>query len=454
MSSHRILQTYERQVSELLDTWFESGYTRHCMLPFDSNHTPERVAKLAASLFKRGGHALVDTNTGRVFQLLNLQTNELCQSETPVFFYKTVDHFFTQSGAANSETDSFFICDKSVLNLHPALEKYLNQIKPSPFVFDPSEQNKTIATVLQVINVVKTAPKKVIVIGGGVCCDVGALAGSLLEAQVHLIPSTLLSAVDAGIGGKSGVNHPKAGKNQIGRFVHLSSVSVITELFRTLTPSQVRQGVAEMVKHSFLAGTFAEWQASLLPLLESGEIFSFEPADLIELIQQNIAFKSKVVTLDPIDNDLRNLLNFGHTIAHLIEACQTSKSLTPPSPHSHSISHGIAVAVGMLALAEAQLIARKPEDFFHFLKKILSAEKVAFPIDLNLSSKASARHFLQQDKKRTNKESGMVRLIAPRYGAMSQLEKLGSRLQFMKDNTLEIKSDEFINLLKKSGIFV
>jgi 3-dehydroquinate synthase len=454
MNSFQILTNHARQVQDLLDGWLENGYTRNCSLPFNSIQTPEQVARLAASLFKRGGSSLNDTSSGNVVALNTPKAKELSQNETLVDIHKTVRSFFAQPIFNTNEGKSYFICDSSVLSAHPQLKSFLNSIRPLPFVFEPTEQCKNFATVLRILNSVEHPPQKVVVIGGGVCCDIGALVGSLLDAQVHLVPTTLLSAVDAGIGGKSGVNHPKAGKNQIGRFVSLNSVSIITELFQSLTPSQIRQGVAEMVKHSFLAGTFHHWQASLSYLINTREHIRFDHPDLIELLKQNISFKSSVVELDPFDKDIRNMLNFGHTIAHLIEATQADDAL--PLSHStrgHTISHGIAVAIGMLALAESKLMKRLPEDFFEFLKSLLLAENIVFPLEINFTDQESARQFLQQDKKRMNKDKTKVRLIVPSYGSLAQIKQIADRTQFMADHTREIETDEFIKALKNSRIF-
>ncbi|MEY2987383.1 MAG: hypothetical protein RJB13_904 [Pseudomonadota bacterium] len=454
MKDSQVLQLHEKQVVALLDSWFESNFTRKCALPFDSRQTPEQVAKLAASLFKRGGNSLTDIHTGTIYPPSAPQAKEQQQKKTPVYFQNSLSQFFAQPDPTNDEGESFFICDSAVLKFHPTIEKLLNQRNSIRFIFEPTEQNKNLATVLQILNSFQNSPKKVIVIGGGVCCDVGGVAGALLDTPVHLVPTTLLSAVDAGIGGKSGVNHSKAGKNQIGRFVSLASVSIIPELFRSLTLSQIRQGVAEIVKHSYLAGTFHHWQSYLSLLMLPKSQFSFEHSDVIELIKQNIAFKSSVVMLDPTDKDIRNILNFGHTVAHLIEASQ-ARGLSSFSHfnHAHPISHGVAVAIGMLALAESGLLISQPEGFQQFLRKILSAENITFPLELEFNSLESVRQILRQDKKRVNRENESVRLIVPRYGAMSQLERINDRKQFLKDNTLEIDTDELITLLKKIGIF-
>ena len=148
------------------------------------------------------------------------------------------------------------------------------------------------------------------------------------------------------------------------------------------------------------------------------------------------------------------MLNFGHTIAHLIEATQADDAL--PLSHStrgHTISHGIAVAIGMLALAESKLMKRLPEDFFEFLKSLLLAENIVFPLEINFTDQESARQFLQQDKKRMNKDKTKVRLIVPSYGSLAQIKQIADRTQFMADHTREIETDEFIKALKNSRIF-
>lgn len=454
MSSEFDFKTDGRELAELLDHWFENGYTRNCSLPFNSELTSLRIARVAASLFKRGAPSLTDTCTGKHYPLTELTPSKHAQHETPIFFHDTMSQFFTESHLFSHNGDSFFICDSSVLSAHPTLQSRLRQFVPNLFEFTPTEHNKSLQTLVNIIRSVKTQPKRVIVIGGGICCDIGGLAGSLMNAQVHLVPTTLLSAADAGVGGKTGVNHPKAGKNQIGRFISLASVSVITELFQSLSASQLRQGVAEIAKHSYLAGKFKDWQDVLTALIQLDDPISIHPPILSELLKQNIAFKSSVVALDPFDQNIRCMLNFGHTTAHLIEASQARSDTTCEASHkAPAISHGIAVAIGMFALSAARLIPSYPKEFFQFLGKLLQAEKITFPLNLNTVRDASVHDLLQQDKKKIDKKNDAVRLVVPNYGALQHPELIVDRLQFMTDNILEIDSDEFIALLIKSGVF-
>lgn len=439
------------ELGKLLDHWFERGFTRRCTLPYDSKVTQMHTALLAASLYKRGGDSLLDVNTGELTQLKHLHAPDTQSEKTSISLHSTLDSFFRNFDEIKS--GALAICDSAVIGAHPALLKKLKEHEIEFFIFHASEQSKNLISVQQILQSMKTTPTKVVVIGGGVCCDVGGLAGSLLNARVHLVPTTLLSAADAGIGGKTGVNHPKAGKNQIGRFIQLASVSIITELFRTLSASQIRQGVAEMAKHSYLAGSFYEWRSTLEELISAGPAFPFNQLKFTDLIEHNIQFKSSVVKLDPFDQSLRNMLNFGHTTAHLIEAIQSfDKEVNSPTRNTTSISHGIAVAIGMYALAESGLIAPEPPEFFQLLSRLLEVEKVTLPFICNLPSHDAAGQLLLHDKKKTNKEKDSVRLIAPRYGSMRYPERIEDPLQFMNENTLELGAGEFIRLLLSSGV--
>ncbi|HYC84050.1 MAG TPA: 3-dehydroquinate synthase family protein, partial [Chryseosolibacter sp.] len=171
-----------------------------------------------------------------------------------------------------------------------------------------------------------------IVVGGGVLGDMGGFCASTYKRGIDfiLIPTTLLSQVDASIGGKLGIDFNNY-KNHIGTF----QVPVLTILFSgfltTLPFHETRSGFAEIVKH-ILIDDAAMWDRLRMKSLEE------QPWDV--LIRHSVQFKLRVVTEDPRENGLRKILNAGHTIGHAIETHLLSSG--------RKIMHGEAVAAGLI----------------------------------------------------------------------------------------------------------
>lgn len=171
-------------------------------------------------------------------------------------------------------------------------------------------------------------------LGGGLVTDlVGFLAATYCRGvPVIYLPTTLLAMIDASMGGKTGVNTP-IGKNLIGTFTQPYAVCMDVSTLRTLPDSEWRNGVAEMIKHALIAdvGLFQQMQ-------RTANLSEFQQRkDLLDLIRQNCAIKKSIVVQDEHEQHMRQLLNFGHTIGHAIEALE-----------QYQIGHGEAVAIGML----------------------------------------------------------------------------------------------------------
>ena len=174
----------------------------------------------------------------------------------------------------------------------------------------------------------------VVAVGGGVVTDLaGYVAASFHRGTAYVnVATTLLAQVDAAVGGKTGVNLPE-GKNLVGAFWQPRAVLCDTEVLATLPPREWASGRGEMAKYAFLgglAGGGAEPDASLLDL----------PLD--EQVAHCVAIKAGVVTADEREGDLRMLLNYGHTLAHALEAT----AFDPGA--GWDLRHGEAVAVGLV----------------------------------------------------------------------------------------------------------
>ncbi|OYZ33819.1 MAG: 3-dehydroquinate synthase [Sulfuricurvum sp. 17-40-25] len=167
--------------------------------------------------------------------------------------------------------------------------------------------------------------------GGGVIGDMGGFASSLYNRGIDFIqiPTTLLSQVDASVGGKTGINN-KYGKNLIGAFHQPKAVHIDPSFLETLPAREFGAGVAEIVK---MAVTF---NAQFFKWLENNDLR--EGDNLIEAITQAVQTKARVVEADEKEQGLRAALNYGHTFGHVIEN----------ETRYETYLHGESVAIGMM----------------------------------------------------------------------------------------------------------
>ncbi len=312
--------------------------------------------------------------------------------------------------------------------------------------FPAGEANKTLATCSGLYDALFTLRPAVdrqtvlVALGGGVTGDItGFVAATALRGLRFVqCPTTLLAAVDASVGGKTGVDHP-AGKNLIGAFHQPSAVLIDVDPLKTLSDKEFANGLAECVKHAVIGGTglgstgFQPVQAQALPLnrqaqpshaqvenlchqkpqaenlchqalldfLEGrrSEILAREPECLTELIARNVAIKAAVVSADERESGQREHLNFGHTIGHAIETLVGYGS----------ISHGQAVSLGMVAacrLAVARdLIETASADR---VEKLLT--ELGLPVRWPGFSAPALWNIMLHDKKA---RAGKVRMVLP-----------------------------------------
>lgn len=180
-----------------------------------------------------------------------------------------------------------------------------------------------------------------IALGGGVIGDMTGFAAStwLRGISVIQVPTSLLAMVDASMGGKTGVNHPK-GKNLIGAFHQPRLVLIDPQVLETLPVREFRAGVAEVIKYGVI------WDEPLFGALAAAERlddFAVVSDELLQtMLQHSCQAKADVVSQDVKEAGIRAILNYGHTVGHAIE------SLTGYS----QINHGEAVAIGMVAAAK------------------------------------------------------------------------------------------------------
>lgn len=176
-------------------------------------------------------------------------------------------------------------------------------------------------------------------LGGGVITDLGGFAAASFKRGMRFInvPTTLLGAVDAAVGGKTGINFNGL-KNEVGAFAPADAVLISTIFFNTLSRQQMLSGYAEMIKHGLLDSK--KVLADLLAMDIAGADFDSER--LLSLVQKSVMVKKGVVDADPKESGLRKALNLGHTVGHAFESMAMDDRHSP-------IPHGYAVAWGLVA---------------------------------------------------------------------------------------------------------
>lgn len=178
----------------------------------------------------------------------------------------------------------------------------------------------------------------VVAIGGGVTTDLGGFVAAtyLRGIPVIQVPTSYLAMIDASVGGKTGVD-VDAGKNLVGAFHPPAAVVADTALLSTLPARERREGLVEAVKHGAILD-----RAHLETIQERrGELLDADDGAASEIVLASVALKARVVSEDEREGGYRQILNFGHTIGHALEAAS-----------EYALGHGSAVGLGMLAEAE------------------------------------------------------------------------------------------------------
>ena len=188
----------------------------------------------------------------------------------------------------------------------------------------------------------------VVSLGGGAATDVAGFAAAtwLRGIDIVHVPTTLLGMVDAAVGGKTGIN-TDAGKNLVGAFHQPTAVLVDLATLETLPRNEIVAGMAEIVKAGFIADPV------ILDLIETDPEAALDPTGQVlpELIRRAVVVKAEVVAADEKESQLREILNYGHTLAHAIERRERYKW-----------RHGAAVSVGLVFAAELGRLAGRLDD--------------------------------------------------------------------------------------------
>jgi len=269
------------------------------------------------------------------------------------------------------------------------------------FLFDDSESAKNLATVELLCRALSQAGADrravIVAVGGGVVGDVAGFTAASYLRGVRLVqvPTTLVAQVDSAVGGKTGVNLPE-GKNLVGAFYPPRAAIADFETLATLPHREYRSGLYEIIKYGAIADAelFRFLERHMLALLRR------DPAALGWVIPRCIRIKARIVAQDERESGLREILNFGHTFGHALEAVTGYRRFL----HGEAIGWGLYAAT-LLGLATARI----PESEATRVIRLVSS---VGPLPrLGAIRAAQLRRILAGDKKA---RGGRVRWVLPR----------------------------------------
>ena len=227
----------------------------------------------------------------------------------------------------------FIISQKSILSYQP----FIKPLGPNIYFCDENEQCKSIIQYEKIINYLhdnKCNKNSIIIgIGGGTVTDFcGYIASTYMRGIDHVfIPTTLLAMADAAIGGKTALNY-KGIRNLLGTYKNPKEIIISTDFISTLSQENIRNGCAEIIKYALIM------DSNLFETIEENisNIFPNPDKNILWIIKQCINHKMDIVNQDQYDQNIRNILNFGHTLGHALE-----------SYYDFKMSHGEAILYGM-----------------------------------------------------------------------------------------------------------
>jgi len=275
------------------------------------------------------------------------------------------------------------------------VKHYAHNLQKFPVIqIGLGEKHKTMATLEKIfeefIRIEVDRSSFIVAVGGGIVCDVGGFAAStfMRGLKFGFVSTTLLSQVDASVGGKNGVNF-QGYKNMVGVFAQPEFVICDVHTFKTLERREFISGFAEIIKAAAIRSK------PLFDYLEANckDALNYNEAVLEKIIYESVKIKAQVVQNDEKEKGERRILNFGHTFAHSIEK-------------NFGILHGEAVSIGMVLASKVSvkmnLLSPKEAES---IEKLLSSYQL--PVKLNLD-KGKVYDALLKDKKR---EGDFINLV-------------------------------------------
>lgn len=308
-----------------------------------------------------------------------------------VIISENLQQVLTEEVGALEHDRTVILTDDTTARLCLPLVEQFDSLRGAKHVcIGSTDQNKTLDSLSQVWqglqNAGCTRHSLLINLGGGMVTDLGGFAASTFKRGIKFIniPTTLLSMVDASVGGKTGVNFNGL-KNEIGVFCNADSVILDTVFLKTMDQENLCSGYAEMLKHGLISDE--KMWAELL----SFDIHNPDLRQLGRMVADSVAVKQRIVLEDPLEHGIRKALNLGHTMGHAFESWALKR--TP-------VLHGYAVAWGIIG--ELYLAAKKtgfPTDIMHQTVSYIKEHYGKLPITCDDYNELTG--LMMHDKKNT-----------------------------------------------------
>ena len=352
-------------------------------------------------------------------------TVDLKERSYPIYFaYDSFDKLgeIVKKHVRSSKT--FIITDSNVYPLY--FEKLNESLTKSGFnvsyeVIPPGEPSKTMEMAQRLLEKAYDngllRDSSVIALGGGVVGDIAGFVAATYMRGIDFvqIPTTLLAQVDSSVGGKVGVNLKK-GKNIVGAFHQPKMVYIDISVLKTINKREILGGLAEIIKYGII------WDFDLFEYIENNlhEILNLKENKLKHIIKKSCEIKGKIVSLDEKEENLRSILNFGHTIGHAIEALTGYQKYI----------HGEAVAIGMVYACKLALdLGYINEKYFERIFSLI--QKTGLPTDYEDLPKENIVEAIKLDKK--SRESKINFVLPSGFG---------------KVEVISVKKEEILKVLK------
>lgn len=318
----------------------------------------------------------------------------------------------------------FFLVDENTMEF--CYPKFIPQLETDTRIevieIEPGEIHKNLETCngvwMAMTELNADRNSLLITLGGGVITDLGGFVASTYKRGIDFvnIPTTLLSMVDASVGGKTGIDLGVL-KNQIGLFSNPEMVVIDEDYLTTLKDKETRSGIAEIIKYGII------YDIKVL-----NKVSNFNHLNISNLIHRSIEIKNEVVLQDPKEQNIRKILNFGHTLGHAIE------SYFLASDAKESLTHGEAIAIGMICeLYISSKLLNFPNKNLSEVKEIING--IYDQVKIETTDFSNIIELLKHDKKNVG---GQVNFVL-----INDFEKY--QLDCKVNNDLIIESLEYYN---------
>ncbi len=297
----------------------------------------------------------------------------------------------------------FVLTDENTEKLcYPFIRDNEQIAKAGKIVIKAGDNNKNIESLASIWKFLSengaTRHSLLVNLGGGMLTDIGGFAAASFKRGIRCIniPTTLLGAVDAAVGGKTGINFNGL-KNEIGAFAPAETVLIDSLFFQSLDHQNFLSGYAEMIKHG-LIDSDEVWKRTI-----SFDTEEIDYSKLKELVVESVGVKERIVEIDPFEKGLRKALNLGHTIGHAFESL--SYEINKP------VQHGYAVAWGTICeLYLSQKFCNFPKDKLYSTIYFIKDNYDGFPFDCDDYERLY--EYMKHDKKNESADTVNFTLLS------------------------------------------